>query len=311
MSNSPHQPVLLSETLELLLIDPSGYYVDATFGRGGHSRAILQSLSEEGRLLAFDQDPEAIAFANQDPIFQDPRFKIVHAPFSQLSEQVNQLSWQGKISGILMDLGVSSPQLDTSERGFSFLREGPLDMRMNPTMGIDAATWIRQVDEKELADVLWQYGEERYSRRIARAIVTERKIQSIVTTTQLAEIIAKAHPRWEKHKHPATRSFQAIRIFINQELEELKTVLSQSLDALKIDGRLLVITFHSLEDRIVKRFLQDHSGHSSIPRGLPLKADEMGIRCRRVGGPVRPGEEEIVGNPRARSATLRVMEKLA
>jgi 16S rRNA (cytosine1402-N4)-methyltransferase len=311
MFNYSHQPVLLSETLELLVIDPAGFYIDATFGRGGHSRAILKSLSSEGRLLAFDQDPEAVAFAKQDKEFHDPRFQIVHASFSHLLEQVSLLDWQGKVSGILMDLGVSSPQLDTSERGFSFLREGPLDMRMNPSAGIDAARWLSQVGEKELADVLWQYGEERYSRRIARAIVTERKIHPITTTTQLAEIISKAHPRWEKHKHPATRSFQAIRIFINHELEELETVLSQSLDTLKIGGRLLAITFHSLEDRIVKRFLQQHSGHSSIPRGLPLKADEMGIRCRRVCGPVRPNETEIAQNPRARSATLRVMEKLA
>lgn len=303
-----HQPVLLNEVIEQLAIRADGIYIEGTFGRGGHSKEILQYLGNNGRLLAFDKDPEAIEVA-QNVFKNDSRFCIYHGSFTELYQQAQAKGWVGKVDGILLDLGVSSPQLDKAERGFSFLREGPLDMRMNTQQGLDATTWLQQVSEAELTKVLKEYGEERFAGRIARAIVEYRQHAEITTTTQLAEIIAKAHPRWEPHKHPATRSFQAIRIAINNELNEVKTVLQQALDVLKPKGRLLVITFHSLEDRIVKTFIRQESG-GALPAKLPITEAQVKMRIKRLSGAIRANTQELDQNIRARSATLRVMEKI-
>ncbi len=304
-----HLPVMLAEVIENLSIQPNGKYIDATFGRGGHSQAILEKLNSEGRLLAIDKDPEAIIHATQC-FGSDPRFAIEHGSFADLETILKKRQWYGELSGILFDLGVSSPQLDQAERGFSFMREGPLDMRMNSSQGINAAQWIAEVKEQELARVLWEYGEERFSRRVAHAIVEKRNEAPIVTTKELAEIISAAIPRWEKHKHPATRSFLAIRIAINRELEELEKGLIQSLDSLRVGGRLLVISFHSLEDRLVKRFIQHHERGGDFPAGLPLTSDMWHPRLRRLGRARKPSSQESAFNPRARSAILRVAEKL-
>ncbi len=305
-----HQPVMLAEVLTHLAIKPDGIYIDATFGRGGHARAILQRLGPTGRLLAIDKDPDAILAAQQDPVFQDPRFVIEAGSYTQLASLATHHGMMGQVDGILLDLGVSSPQLDDPTRGFSFLREGPLDMRMNPQQGISAADWLNTAAEADIAKILFEYGEERFARRIAAAIVQQRQMQPITTTSRLAEIVAKANPRWEKHKHPATRSFQAIRIYINQELEELPIVLEQSLETLKIGGRLAVISFHSLEDRIVKRFMQKQIKGDELPPELPITSALTQPRAVRVTPPCKPSAAELVANPRARSAILRVVEKL-
>lgn len=304
-----HQAVLLAEVIENLAIDPHGVYLDATFGRGGHAQAILSQLSPTGRLLAMDKDPEAVAYARSH-LSHDKRFMIQHGSFADLARFVAQQNLTGKISGILFDLGVSSPQLDDPERGFSFMREGKLDMRMDNSQGMDAAQWIATVDEKELARVLWEYGEERFSRRIAKAIVMTRQEESIITTARLADIIAKAIPAWQKGKHPATRSFQAIRIAVNKELEDLELGLQQSMDVLSVGGRLLVISFHSLEDRIVKHFMQHQERGAEIPADLPIKHVDIEMKFKRLGRAVKPGEKEVATNPRARSAILRIGEKL-
>lgn len=304
-----HQPVLLAEAIDNLGIKPDGVYVDATFGRGGHSKVVLSHLGPTGRLLAMDKDPEAIACANQH-FSSDKRFAIYHGSFAALKTFVKNQNVAGKVDGILFDLGVSSPQLDNPERGFSFQQSGKLDMRMDSSSGLDAATWIATVSETDLANVLYEYGEERFSRRIARAIVTARTETPIVTTQQLAEIVAKAHPAWEKGKNPATRSFQGIRIFINQELDDLKQGLEQALEALNVGGRLLVISFHSLEDRIVKHFIQHHErGDDHLPARLPVKHVDHTARLRRLGRAIKPSSEEVERNPRARSAVLRIAEK--
>ncbi len=303
-----HQPVLLAETLENLAIQPEGIYVDATFGRGGHAQAILNQLGTKGRLLALDKDPDAVAYAKQ--YFNDQRFTIKHGSFAELEKFLNSQKVYGKVNGILLDLGVSSPQLDEAGRGFSFMRSGQLDMRMDYSQGIDAATWISFVDEKELANILWQYGEERFSRRIAKAIVVARQEKPITTTDQLAKIVSAAIPSWEKGKHPATRSFQAIRIAVNHELDELKQGLLQSLGALQTGGRLLVISFHSLEDRIVKQFIQQQVRADQFPAKLPIKHIHFQPEFKRLGRAIKPSLQEIAGNPRARSAILRVGEKL-
>ena len=313
MSDTTHQhiPVLLEEAIENLITSPDGTYIDATFGRGSHSREILKHLSAEGRLIAFDKDPDAITYAKQH--IHDPRFKIYHSSFARLSFVLNELKAHGNVSGILFDLGVSSPQLDNPERGFSFTRDGKLDMRMDTTQGIDAMSWIAKIDEKELADVLWKYGEEKASRRIARAIVTARAEKPITTTTELADIIkfALPKPKQPAEKHPATRSFQAIRIAINQELTDLELALAQCLDALKIGGRLCVISFHSLEDRIVKQFIKEFEKGRELPRGLPIKGIAYHARLKSIGKPIKPGLTETNSNPRARSAILRTAEKLS
>lgn len=310
MKSGDHQPVLLNEVVDGLAIKPEGIYVDGTFGRGGHSRVILQRLGPDGRLMALDKDPSALAVGKSGP-FRDPRFCIVHKSFAELQEVVQDRGWHGKINGVMLDLGVSSPQLDDPERGFSFIKDGPLDMRMNPQQSMDAATWINQAAEHDISRVLRDYGEERYARRIARAIVAAREIEPITRTKPLADIIAKASPTRELKKHPATRSFQAIRIFINRELEELREVLQQCLDVLAVGGRLCVISFHSLEDRIVKRFIQRAVQGDDYPRDLPIFDKQLRRRLRKIGGLIRPSEKEIISNSRARSARLRIAEKLA
>ena len=304
-----HQPVLLKEVLEALNVKPQGTYVDGTFGRGGHARKIVQRLGPEGRLLVMDKDPQAIAVARQ--LFaDDARIVIAKGSFALLKQKAEELQWAGSIDGILLDLGVSSPQLDDAERGFSFRREGILDMRMDTESGRSAAEWIAQVKEQELATVLREYGEERYAKRIARAIVKAREMQPIRTTRQLATIIAQANPKWETGKDPATRSFQAIRIFVNNELEDLKTGLDQVTELLKTGGRLVIISFHSLEDRIVKRFIRDQAKGDHYPAGLPITLAQLNPRLKPVGKAIRPSEEELAANPRARSSVLRVAEKI-
>ncbi len=308
-----HQPVLLEETLEQLNIQADGLYVDATFGRGGHSRGILQRLDANGQLLAMDKDPAAIAAAENSELGHDPRFHIHQGSFTQLHSLLQLQGALGKVRGILFDLGVSSPQLDEAERGFSFLKEGPLDMRMDPTQSMDAARWLNTASEQEIYRVIKEYGEERFAGRIAAAIHKARSDAAITTTMQLAEIISAAHPRWEPHKHPATRSFQGIRIYINQELTELTAVLPQCLEALAIGGRLLVISFHSLEDRIVKDFIETYGSTAQLPRGLPFTAAQLSsnLRIKRINGAIKPSPAEVKENPRARSAKLRVIEKIA
>ncbi|MCP3678794.1 MAG: 16S rRNA (cytosine(1402)-N(4))-methyltransferase RsmH [Gammaproteobacteria bacterium] len=303
-----HQPVLFNEVLDALEVQPGGIYIDATYGRGGHSDAILERLGEQGKLIAIDRDPEAIAHGQQC-YSDDARVTLCHNPFSRLSELAKDADIFGSVNGILFDLGISSPHLDTPERGFSFMREGPLDMRMDSSCGMTAAQWLAEVPEDKLADVLYQYGEERNSRRIAKAIVIQRQQQPITTTKQLADVIASAASGRDRHKHPATRSFQAIRIFINEELKELETALAQALDVLAVGGRLAVMSFHSLEDRMVKQFILKQEQGEPLPRGLPAPLDFC-PRVSRINGAIRPSEQEVSNNPRARSATLRVAEKL-
>jgi len=302
-----HAPVLLGEVLEVLAVRPDGFYVDATFGRGGHSRAILARLGERGTLLAIDRDPQAVAAARAQ-LGADPRTMIVHAPFSRLSEA---LAATRKADGILLDLGVSSPQLDDAARGFSFLRDGPIDMRMDPGSGESAAQWLARADEREIATVIARLGEDRFARRIARAIVAARADGPIDTTSRLAEVVARAVPTREPGKHPATRTFQALRIHVNRELEELEQVLPQAVDALAPGGRLAVISFHSLEDRMVKRFLRRESQDDPAWAGLPAVPAHARARLRLVGRAVFPSEAEVAGNPRARSAVLRAAERVA
>lgn len=306
-----HIPVLLNEAVESLVASPAGIYVDATFGRGSHSQAILNRLNAEGRLIAFDRDPDAIAYAKQH--IHDKRFTIIHSAFARMQQVLSDIQVFGKVNGILFDLGVSSPQLDNPDRGFSFVREGKLDMRMDTSQGIDAMQWLASISEKELADVLWQYGEEKLSRRIARAIITARAEKPITTTAQLADIIKYATPRPKKpqDKHPATRSFQAIRIAINQELNELQAGLTQAYDALSLGGRLAVISFHSLEDRVAKQFIKHHEKGEELPRGLPIRGSHFQARLKSIGKPIKPSLEEVNVNSRARSAVLRIAEKLS
>ncbi|RUQ37150.1 MAG: 16S rRNA (cytosine(1402)-N(4))-methyltransferase RsmH [Candidatus Competibacteraceae bacterium] len=306
----PHQPVLLTETLEALAIRPEGCYVDATFGRGGHAAAILQRLGPDGRLLALDRDPAAADWAGTR-FCGDGRFQFVRTPFGQLARVLAERELMGRIDGILFDLGVSSPQLDDPARGFGFSRKGPLDMRMDPTAGVGAAEWLGRVPETELDRVLAELGEERFHRRVARAIAAARQQAPIATTAKLAEIVAAAVPTREPGKHPATRTFQAIRIAVNDELGELEAVLPQSLTALGADGRLVVISFHSLEDRVVKRFMREQARGRELPLDLPVMGRPEGMTLRLIGRAVRPGPAEIAANPRARSAVLRAAERLA
>ena len=308
MGDFNHQSVLLEEALESLNIHPSGIYIDATFGRGGHSRAILQQLNEKGRLIAFDQDPEAVTFAKQQ-FADEPRLKIEHCNFNQVADVIEQYGLTEKIDGVLMDLGVSSPQLDDAGRGFSFLRSGPLDMRMDTSQGETARQWLARVKTADLIRVLKKYGEEKFARRIATAIVETRATREITETGDLAEIISNAIPVKEKHKHPATRSFQAIRIHLNEELQAIQQGLTGAASVLAKGGRLSVISFHSLEDRIVKRFMRDISSRPKLPAGLPVMEADIEVPYRLVGKPITAGAEELDINPRARSARLRVLEK--
>jgi len=300
-----HQPVLLEEAIAALMVSPDGAYLDGTFGRGGHSARILDALSPAGTLIGFDQDPAAIVAASE-LAQRDPRFHFYPVNFQALGDRVEAAS----LSGILLDLGVSSPQLDEPSRGFSFSHDGPLDMRMNPSEGESAAGWLSRASESEIARVLRTLGEERFARRIAAAIVAARNQAPIERTGQLAEIVAAANPRWEHHKHPATRSFQAIRLHVNRELEVLQSVLEQAVDALAPGGRLVVISFHSLEDRIVKRFIRDKARGERLPPGVPVQYEPPSGLMHAVGKAILPGSDEIARNPRSRSAIMRIAERL-
>ena len=306
-----HRPVLLDEVLDGLAIRADGIYLDGTFGRGGHSAALLARLGEQGRLLAMDKDPQAVDTARQR-FASEPRFEIVQGSFTRLGDEVRQRGWLGRVDGIMLDLGVSSPQLDDPRRGFSFRGDGPLDMRMDPTSGRSAAEWLNSASDSDIARVLKDYGEERHAKRIARAIVKSRTEEgALLNTARLASVVAAANPSWERDKHPATRSFQAIRIFVNGELDELEQVLAMSLDILAAGGRLAVISFHSLEDRLVKRFIRDQVRGGDFPPGLPIRDAQLQRRLRAIGKDIRAGEAELAVNPRARSAVLRVAERLA
>ena len=301
-----HISVLLHETVDAVLADRNtGIYVDATFGRGGHTRLLLAKLDAQARVYAFDKDPQALAVA-AELAEQDSRFQIIHASFADMQQALNDLGVI-QVDGVMADLGVSSPQLDQAERGFSFMKDGPLDMRMDNSQGPTAAEWLVDIEEEALANVIFQYGEERYSRRIAKAI---KQAGYIETTAQLAEIVKVAHPKWEKNKHAATRTFQAIRIAINKELEDIENFLPQAVEVLKPEGRLAVISFHSLEDRLIKQFIQKES---SLPEdsgwGLPQQQQDT-RRLKKISR-VRASDEEVKANPRSRSAWLRVAERLA
>ena len=301
-----HLTVLLREAVEALAIKPAGVYVDATFGRGGHSRAILEALGPEGRLLALDRDPRAIAAA---AAIGDARLKVVHRPFADMGEAVREAGF-GSVDGVLMDIGVSSPQLDEGERGFSFRFDAPLDMRMDTTQGETAAEWLARADVRDITQVVRDYGEERFAFQIAKKIVAARSERPVATTGQLAALVREAVRTREPGQDPATRTFQALRIHINQELEQLALALPQARDMLDPEGRLVVISFHSLEDRIVKRFMRDEAAPDSLPKNLPLKASQLPPpRLRVIGKPVKASPAEVEANPRARSAVMRVAEK--
>ncbi len=309
MKYDAHSPVLLEEVLHGLNIRPDGRYIDATFGRGGHAAAILQQLAGDGRLMVIDQDPQAIETATTG-VFDDPRVIVEHRSFAELEDAVKAKDWQSSVDGILLDLGVSSPQLDDPNRGFSYMNDGPLDMRMNPTVGESAADWVNSADEKEIARVLWEYGEERFSRRIARAIVQHREKQPFTRTLQLAEVVSDAQFKKDKFKHPATRSFQAIRLHVNRELDVLEKVLEQAMRVLAVGGRLCVISFHSLEDRIVKRFMRAAAKGDEYPADFPVQEKDLNRRAKVISKGVTASSEELKNNRRARSARLRIMEKL-
>ncbi|MGL3043508.1 16S rRNA (cytosine(1402)-N(4))-methyltransferase RsmH [Acinetobacter pecorum] len=301
-----HISVLLHETIDALLAGRNtGTYVDGTFGRGGHTRLLLSKLDEHARVYAFDKDPQALAVAAELEQ-EDPRFKIIHASFADLKEALAELGIE-QVDGVMADLGVSSPQLDQAERGFSFMKDGPLDMRMDNSQGPTAAEWLTQIEEEALANIIFKYGEERYSRRIAKAIKAAGYID---TTAKLAEIVKVAHPKWEKNKHAATRTFQAIRIAINKELEDIEIFLPQAVEILKPQGRLAVISFHSLEDRLIKQFIQKESTlEEDSGWGMPQQQKDT-RRLKKVSR-VKASEEEVKANPRSRSAWLRVAERLA
>lgn len=307
MMDAAHVPVLAQEAVAALAISADGVYVDATFGRGGHSRMILEQLGPKGRLVALDRDPDAI---QAGAALQDARITLVHSAFSQLGEVLGGLGL-AQVNGVLLDIGVSSPQLDDATRGFSFRFDAPLDMRMDPGSGLSAADWLATATEGEISEVIRTYGEERFAKSIARAIVAARQEEAISSTAQLAGLIAATLKRREPGQHPATRSFQAIRIYINRELEELSQVLPQCVDFLKPGGRLAVISFHSLEDRIVKRYMRDESQGEQAPRRLPIQAAMLKPgRLKLVGRAQRASDAEVAANPRARSAVLRVAEKM-
>lgn len=307
-SKLEHQPVLLAPAIAALDIDPAGCYLDATFGRGGHTRAMLAQLGAEGRVIAIDRDPHAVAVAHT---LGDARVSVVHARFSQMRAVLQQLGVE-RVNGVLMDLGVSSPQLEDAQRGFSFRRDGPLDMRMNPEEGLSAAQWLAQASEQQLTEVIERYGEERFAKQIARAIITATRREPLRSTRQLAQVVAAAVRTREPGQDPATRTFQALRIFLNQELEELEIGLAEACDVLLPRGRLVVISFHSLEDRIVKHFLQKMARGHDLPARLPVRAANLPqAPFKLIGKAQRPSDEELVHNPRARSAIMRVAEKLA
>jgi len=305
-----HTTVLLQEAVEALVGDVDGFYVDGTFGRGGHCAELLSKLSPKASVLAVDKDPQAIS-VGEDKFSEDARIKFVHGSFADLSDFIEKQGRIGKVSGVLLDLGVSSPQLDQAERGFSFMRDGPLDMRMDTTRGMSAAEWIATAEEQDIAQVIKQYGEEKFARRMASAVVRERSKEPITRTVQLASILAAAHPAWERGRHPATKAFQAIRIFINRELADLEILLKQVIDLLEIGGRLVVISFHSLEDRQVKRFIRDQERGIQLPKNLPIRDIERGVRLKKVSKAIKPSDFEVSENVRSRSAVMRVAERVA
>jgi 16S rRNA (cytosine1402-N4)-methyltransferase len=302
-----HQAVLEEEAMDALNLQPHGVYVDCTFGRGGHSRLILDRLGDRGRLIALDRDPDAVAAARE---IRDPRFTIAQSRFSRLRDVLRGLQIE-RVDGVLLDLGVSSPQLNDAARGFSFSHEGPLDMRMDPTSGITAAEWLATAQEVEIARVIKTYGEERFAKRIARAIGIERTKREITTTRELADVVSRAVPTREPGQHPATRTFQALRVYLNRELDELEQVLPQCLDLLVAGGRLVTISFHSLEDRIVKSFFALASRPEALPEKLPVKAANLRPAKLKLLGKLRPQAAEVQCNPRARSALMRIAQRLA
>lgn len=310
-----HISVLLNESIEGLAIKPDGIYIDGTFGRGGHSRTILAQLGPQGRLYSIDRDPQAIAEAQK---IDDPRFTIIHGPFSGIAEYAQRYDVVGKVDGVLFDLGVSSPQLDDAERGFSFMKDGPLDMRMDPTSGMPVSEWLAQADLDDITWVIREFGEDKHARRIAKAIVEYRENElnePLTRTSQLAKLISDAAPKsFKEKKHPATRAFQAFRIYINSELEEIDTALRGASDILAPQGRLSVISFHSLEDRMVKRFMRKESQGPEVPHGLPLTQEQIralgSAKMKTVGKALKPSDQEVELNPRSRSSVLRVAEKL-
>jgi len=305
MSEVSHVPVLLEEAVNALRVREGETYVDGTFGRGGHSKAILARLGVRGRLLAFDQDPAAVS----DRALEDPRLELIHARFSTMHEALAARGI-GEVAGVLLDIGTSSPQLDDAARGFSFSRDGPLDMRMDNSRGATAADFVNRAEESELRKVISEYGEERFAKQVAAAIVAARRLEPIRTTRQLAEIVGRAVRTREPGQHPATRTFQALRIHVNQELEELEVTLPQAAGLLAPTGRLAVVSFHSLEDRIVKNFIRDRSTADRLPRGVPVRAKDLPTpQLTAVGRAIRASEAEVRRNPRARSAVLRVAEK--
>ncbi|MCE1270382.1 MAG: 16S rRNA (cytosine(1402)-N(4))-methyltransferase RsmH [Acinetobacter sp.] len=300
-----HISVLLHETVDGVLAGrDTGMFVDATFGRGGHTKLLLSKLDQNARVYAFDKDPQALEVAAQLEQ-EDPRFKIIHASFADIQAELTNIGIT-EVDGIMADLGVSSPQLDQAERGFSFMQDGPLDMRMDNSQGLTAAEWLLEIEEEKLANIIFQYGEERYSRRIAKAI---KLAGEITTTAQLAEIVKVAHPKWEKHKHPATRTFQAIRIAINKELDDIETFLPQAVELLKVQGQLAVISFHSLEDRLIKQFIQKESTLAE-DHGWGMPQAQIDTRRLKKVSRIRASEAEVKANPRSRSAWLRVAERL-
>jgi 16S rRNA (cytosine1402-N4)-methyltransferase len=310
-SGFTHITVLLEEAVEALAVRADGCYLDGTFGRGGHSRLILQNLGPDGRLIGFDKDPQAIA-TGQALAAEDGRFVIVQRSFAELGAEVAERGLHGKVSGVLLDLGVSSPQLDDPERGFSFLNDGPLDMRMNPDQGISAAEFIATAPVEEIARVFKEYGEERFSGRMARAVVERREKEPFTRTADLAEVLKVANPAWEKGKNPATRAFQGLRIHVNNELGDLEAGLEAALDALEVGGRLAVISFHSLEDRIVKLFMRKlvKGEADNLPRNLPVQHKVFEPKIKLIGKAQFASEAELKANPRSRSAVMRVAEKL-
>ena len=310
-SNLRHITVLLDEAVEGLAVRAGGCYLDGTFGRGGHSRLILERLSPDGRLLGFDKDPLAIATGNALAA-EDGRFVVVQRSFAEMGDELVQRGLDGKVSGILLDLGVSSPQLDDAARGFSFMHDGPLDMRMNPDAGVSAAQFIATASEEEIARVFKEYGEERFAKRMARAVVQRRDEQPFERTADLAQVLTVANPAWEKGKNPATRAFQGLRIYINNELGDLERGLDAALENLEVGGRLVVISFHSLEDRIVKLFMRKHAKGEAdkLPRDLPIIPKAFEPRLKLIGKPVFASEAELQANPRSRSAVMRIAEKV-
>jgi len=309
--NFQHITVLLDEAVEALSVKPDGIYVDGTFGRGGHSQKIVEQLGDKGRLLVVDKDPQAIKVA-QELFANDARVQVYHGSFADFAKGLDVAGLAGPIDGMLLDLGVSSPQIDDASRGFSFQRDGALDMRMNPESGLSAATWLAEAKDTDIMDVLWKYGDERFARRIAQRIIAYRETKPLETTLQLANLISDAVPRkFHGKKHPATKSFQAIRIFVNKELADLEQCLESAVARLALDARLVVISFHSLEDRMVKRFFKKQSTPAPVPRGLPVLESSIALPFRTIGKAMKPDQQEVTENVRSRSSVMRILERCA